>query len=68
MQTVTVPPKYQVFIPKEIRETMRIRPGQKLKVIKYEGRIELILDRNISKLNGFLKGINTEFAREGAKV
>ena len=64
MQTVTVSPKYQVVIPKHIRETMRLRPGQKLKVIAYDGRIELILDRDISELKGFLKGINTETLRE----
>ena len=68
MQTVTVSPKYQVVIPKEIREAMRIRPGQKLKVIEYEGRIELIPDRDISELKGFLKGINTEFVRGGDRV
>ncbi|MDA8141497.1 MAG: AbrB/MazE/SpoVT family DNA-binding domain-containing protein [Desulfobacteraceae bacterium] len=65
MQTVTVSPKYQVVIPKAIRETMRLRPGQKLKVIEYEGRIELLPDKDISELKGFLKGINTEFEREG---
>lgn len=68
MQTVTVSPKYQVVIPKEIRKAMRIRPGQKLKVIEYEGRIELIPDRDISGLKGFLKGINTEFVRGGDRV
>ncbi len=65
MQTVTVSPKYQVVIPKTIRETMRLRPGQKLKIIEYEGRIELIPDKDISELKGFLKGINTDFEREG---
>jgi AbrB family looped-hinge helix DNA binding protein len=68
MQTVTVSPKYQVVIPKEIRKAMRIRPGQKLKVIEYEGRIELIPDRDISELKGFLKGINIEFVRGGDRV
>ncbi|MGD8952533.1 MAG: AbrB/MazE/SpoVT family DNA-binding domain-containing protein [Desulfobacterales bacterium] len=68
MQTVTISPKYQVVIPKEMREAMRIRPGQKLKVIEYEGRIELTLDRDISELKGFIEGINTEFAREGDRV
>jgi len=68
MQTVTVSPKYQVVIPKDIRKTMRLRPGQKLKVIEYEGRIELIPDRDISELHGFLKGINTEFEREGDRL
>ena len=68
MQTVTVSPKFQVVIPKTIRESMRLRPGQKLKVIEYEGRIELIPDRDISELRGFLKGINTEFEREGDRL
>jgi len=64
MQTVTVSPKYQVVIPKRIRETLKLRPGQKMSVIEYEGRIELIPDRAISELRGFLKGINTQFNRE----
>ena len=68
MQTVTVSPKYQVVIPKNIREAMRLRPGQKLKVIEYDGRIELIPDRDISELKGFLKGINTSFTREDGRV
>jgi len=68
MQTVTVSPKYQVVIPKVIRETMRLRPGQKLKVIEYEGRIELIPDKDITELKGFLKGINTDFEREGDRL
>ena len=68
MQTVTVSPKYQVVIPKIIRETMQLRPGQKLRVIEYEGRIELIPDRDISELRGFLKGINTDFEREDDRL
>ncbi|MFZ0134720.1 MAG: AbrB/MazE/SpoVT family DNA-binding domain-containing protein [Desulfobacterales bacterium] len=64
MQTVTISPKYQVVIPKIIREALRLRPGQKMQVIEYAGRIELIPDRDIGDLKGFLKGINTEFDRE----
>ena len=41
---------------------------RKLKVIEYDGRIELIPDRDISELRGFLKGINTEFEREGDRL
>jgi len=47
---------------------MQLRPGQKLKVIEYEGRIELIPDRDISELKGFLKGINTEVIREDDRL
>jgi AbrB family looped-hinge helix DNA binding protein len=68
MQTVTVSPKYQVVIPKEIRETLRLRPGQKMRVIEYDGRIELIPDRDISELRGFLKGIDTRIEREKDRV
>ena len=68
MNTVTVSPKFQVVIPKNIRDALQIHPGQKMKVIEYNGRIELIPDRDISELKGFLKGINTEFIREGDRL
>lgn len=64
MQSVTVSPKYQVVIPKSVRESLKLRPGQKMQVVEYAGRIELIPEREIKELRGFLKGINTEFKRE----
>lgn len=68
MHTVTVSPKFQVVIPKNIREALKLRPGQKMKVVEYEGRIELIPDRDISELRGFLKGIDTHVGREKDRV
>ena len=68
MQTVTISPKYQVVIPKEVRETLHLRPGQKMQVVEYDGRIELIPEKDISELRGFLKGINTRFKREEDRV
>lgn len=68
MQTVTVSPKYQVVIPKTVRESLQLRPGQKMQVIEYDGRIEFIPERDINELRGFLKGINTEFEREEDRV
>ncbi len=68
MQTVTISPKFQVVIPKSIRGAMDLRPGQKLKVFAYDGRIELIPDRDISELKGFLKGIDTTFTRENDRL
>lgn len=61
MSTVTISPKYQVVIPKKIRESLRLRPGQKMQKLEYDGRIEMIPERDIAELRGFLKGINTEF-------
>ncbi len=68
MQTVTVSPKYQIVIPKKIRESLELKPGQKMRVIEYDRRIELIPDRPISELKGFLKGINIDFIREGDRI
>lgn len=64
MHSVTVSPKYQVVIPKTVREALQLYPGQRMQVIEYNGRIELIPERDIKELRGFLKGINTEFKRE----
>ena len=68
MQIVTVSPKYQVVIPKAVRESLKLRPGQKMQVIEYDGRIEFIPERDINELRGFIKGINTEFEREEDRV
>jgi AbrB family looped-hinge helix DNA binding protein len=64
MQTVTVSPKFQVVIPKEMRESLRLAPGQKVQALLYENRIELIPVRPIKKMRGFLKGIDTTIDRE----
>jgi len=64
MQTVTISPKFQVVIPKEIRETLQLTPGQKVQAILYEDRIELIPVRPMKQMRGFLKGIDTTVPRE----
>ena len=68
MQTVTVSPKFQVVIPREVRESLHLRPGQKMQLVEYDGRIELIPERDIAELRGFLKGINTDFEREKDRI
>jgi len=68
METVTVSPKYQVVIPRSVRELLKIRPGQKVRVFLYEGRIEYILVRPLKRMRGFLKGIDTAVEREPDRV
>ncbi len=68
MLSVKVSPKFQVVIPKEIRESLNVSPGQLMQVIEYENRIELILEKDISELEGFLKGIDTTFERDNDRV
>ena len=64
MTAVTVSPKFQVVIPKEIRESMGITSGQKIQMLNFRNRIELIPIKPIKELKGILKGINTEINRE----
>jgi AbrB family looped-hinge helix DNA binding protein len=61
---VKISPKYQVVIPLEVREALGLRPGQKMQVIAYGNRIELIPERKISEMRGFLEGMGTHFERE----
>ena len=64
MNTTTVSPKFQVVIPLRVRLALGIRPGQKIQVIPYEGRIELIPIRPLKQAKGFLRGIDTSLERE----
>ena len=68
MHTVVLSPKFQIVIPRPVRQSMGLRAGQNMQVIEHEGRIELIPDRDIAELRGFLKGINTDFDREADRV
>jgi AbrB family looped-hinge helix DNA binding protein len=64
MTTVTISPKYQVVIPKEIRRRLKLKPGQKLQIIQIGERIEFMPFRNIKESRGFLKGMDTKIIRE----
>jgi AbrB family looped-hinge helix DNA binding protein len=64
MKSVTVSPKFQVVIPKEVRESMGIVSGQKIQMLTYQNRIELIPLKAMKKMKGFLKGIDTEVKRD----
>lgn len=64
MNVVTVSSKFQVVIPRAIRETLGIEPGQKVQAIAYEGRIEYIPVKPLKKMRGFLKGIDTSIERD----
>jgi AbrB family looped-hinge helix DNA binding protein len=64
METITLSPKFQVVIPKNIRERLNLKPGQTLRAILHQNRIELIPVQPIKRMRGFVKGIDTEVPRD----
>jgi AbrB family looped-hinge helix DNA binding protein len=68
MGTLTISPKFQVVIPKPIRDKLHLLPGQKIQAIVYNNRIELIPVRPIKDMRGFLKGIDTAIERKVERV
>jgi AbrB family looped-hinge helix DNA binding protein len=68
MAIVTISPKFQVVIPKEVRKRLGLKPGQKVQTIVFDDRIELIPIRPIRKMKGFLKGIDARVPREADRV
>jgi len=68
MVTVPVSPTFQVVIPKAVRQRLGIRHGQKLQILHFSNRIELIPLQKIKDMRGFLKGIKTDFRREKNRI
>jgi AbrB family looped-hinge helix DNA binding protein len=68
MEAVKISPKYQVVIPKKLRKTLNLTPGQQVQMIAFEDRIEMIPVRQISEMKGFLKGIDTTLERESGRI
>lgn len=68
MDTVLVSQKYQVVIPRSIREALGIEPGQRLQAFLYGDRVELIPVRPLAQARGFLSGLDSHVEREGDRV
>ena len=68
MSTVTISPKYQVVIPRDVRDALHLRAGEQVQVLQYQDRVEFIPVRNLRKMRGFLKGIDTSVHREKDRV
>ena len=64
MNSVTVSPKFQVVIPRRVREMLGVKAGQKMTVLAYDNRIVLITTRPIQEARGSLKGLDTSVERD----
>ena len=63
MGVVTVSSKYQVVIPRDVREKMNLKPGQKVIVVEKDGMVHLIPEKPVKELRGFVKGVTTDKLR-----
>lgn len=68
MSIVTISSRYQVVIPKDVREKLDLRPGQKVMAIPYRGRVELVPVRSMKEARGFLKGIDSSVPRDADRA
>lgn len=68
VDTVTISPKFQVVFPKRIRESLDLRPGQKVQAIQYGDRVELVPVKSPRQMRGFLRGIDTTVPREADRL
>ena len=62
--TVTVSSKFKIEIPRELREALGIKPGQRFQAFRFENRIELIPWMPMHKARGMFPGIDTDIERE----
>ena len=68
MSVVTISSRYQIVIPRDVRERLDLRPGQKVQALPFKGRVELIPLEPIEGARGFIRGIDTTVPREGDRV
>ena len=64
MARVTISPKFQIVIPREIRQRLRLRPGQQITLMERDGIITAIPDLPLAKCRGILKGMSRTELRE----
>ncbi len=61
---VKVSSKYQVVIPRSVRELLGIKPGQEVAVLLHKGHIHLVPVRPMEEMRGFISGIDSHIDRE----
>ncbi len=64
MGITTISPKYQVVIPKEAREKLKLKKGQKMVVVVKGGVVHMIPEKPMTYFKGFLKGMDSKNLRE----
>lgn len=68
MQTVALSPKFQVVIPKEIRDILHLKSGQRMAVRLVDGKVEFVPEKTLASLRGRWPGLDTHIERDGDRV
>ncbi len=68
MSTVKISPKFQLVVPKEVRQALDLRPGQKFRALALGDRIEFVPLKPLRRMRGFLRGIDTDVPRDEDRV
>ena len=64
MSTATLSSKFQISVPKDIREALQLKPGQKLVFLNTGSAIKLVPQPPVSELFGIAKGADTSHYRD----
>jgi AbrB family looped-hinge helix DNA binding protein len=64
MAMTTISPKFQIVIPKEVREKLHLAPSQRLQIVEKGGVITLVPEVPLKSLKGALKGMSKTDLRE----
>ena len=64
MQTVTLSTKYQLVIPRDLRQRLELEPGMRLTVLEKGGILYLVPERPIEDMRGIAKGATRKGLRE----
>ena len=64
MDVGTILSKYEVVIPRSIRDRLKLEPGQEMQALLHQNRIEFIPVRSARRMRGFLRGIDTTVPRD----
>ncbi len=59
MPTINLSPKFQIVIPKAVRNALHLIPGQQLEARVTDGKIELIPLQPMQAARGLFPGIDT---------
>ena len=68
MDTTTITQDYRIEIPLQLRESLGIKPGQKVQIIPYGDRIEIIPIRELHEMRGYLRGLDSSIERDPDRV